>query len=95
VGQTIQATARIRLGDLKPEELRVELYHGPISSQGEIEEAKAVEMEPAGKSGPQGVVEYRGELSCSSAGRQGYTVRLLPKHPALVHPYLQGFVTWA
>jgi starch phosphorylase len=95
VGETIQATVRVQLGELKPEEVRVELYHGPLSSQGEIEQAAAVEMEPSGKTGAGGAVEYHGELSCASAGRQGYTVRLLPKHPALVHPYLPGFVTWA
>jgi starch phosphorylase len=95
VGQTLRTAARVRLGTLAPEEVRVELYYGRISSQGKIENAAVVEMQPGQGGGDKGVVEYYGELECSTTGRQGYTVRLLPKNAALVHPYLPGFVSWA
>ena len=42
-----------------------------------------------------GSYEYRGELECALTGRQGYTVRVLPKHPGLTHHYLPGVVRWA
>ena len=93
VGQRLAATARVHLGSLSPEEVRVELYFGPVSSTGEIEEAQTVAMTPAGTE--KGMTEYRGELECALTGRQGYTVRVLPKHPALPHPYLPGVVRWA
>jgi starch phosphorylase len=93
VGERLQASARVALGGLAPEEVRVELYCGPISSTGEIDQARTVEMTPA--QGDKGVYEYRGELECTLSGRQGYTVRVLPKHPGLTHPYLPGLVRWA
>ncbi len=93
VGERLQATARVALAGLAPEEVRVELYYGPLSSTGEIDQARTVEMTPAG--GDAGIFEYRGELECALSGRQGYTVRVLPKHPGLTHPYLPGLVRWA
>jgi starch phosphorylase len=93
VGDRLTATARVRLGALKPEEVRVELYYGPVSSTGEIEEARTMEMAPAGTE--KGSPEYRVELECVLTGRQGYTVRVLPKHPALAHHFLPGLVRWA
>jgi starch phosphorylase len=73
--------------------VRVELYYGPISSTGQIEQARTVEMTPG--TAEQGSWEYRGELECALTGRQGYTVRVLPKHADLSHPYLPGLVRWA
>ena len=93
VGERLEATARVALAGLTPEEVRVELYYGPISSTGEIERARTVEMSPG--AGDKGSYEYRGELECALTGRQGYTVRVLPKNPGLTHHYLPGLVRWA
>jgi len=95
VGEKIRASARVDLGSLKPEEVRVELYHGRVSSHGQLEEVATLEMTPVHVGDGESVVEYHGELECVATGRRGYTVRLLPKHPALVHPYLTGFLRWA
>jgi starch phosphorylase len=93
VGERLAATARVALAGLAPTEVRVELYYGPLSSTGEIDQARTVEM-TAGAA-DKGLYEYRGELECTLSGRQGYTVRVLPKHPGLTHPYLPGLVRWA
>jgi len=93
VGDRIEVSARINLGGLSPQEVRAELYYGSVSSTGEIEDAGSMEMSP--QSDGRSVVEYRGQIECAVTGRQGYTVRLLPKHPALVHPYVPGFLRWA
>jgi starch phosphorylase len=39
--------------------------------------------------------KYQVRIECAQTGCQGYTVRILPKHPALVHPYRSGFIKWA
>jgi starch phosphorylase len=93
VGEHMEVSARVNLDGLSPQDLRVELYLGPVSSSGQIEHARTVEMTP--QSDDRSVVEYRGNIECAMTGRQGYTVRLLPKHPALAHPYVPGFLRWA
>jgi starch phosphorylase len=93
IAENVEVSARINLGGLSPQELRVELYFGSISSSGSIDDAQSVEMVPQGDG--RGTVEYRGRIECAVTGRQGYTVRLLPKHPALFHPYVPGYLRWA
>ena len=92
IGDAISVQARIFLDDLKPEELGVELYYGPLSSQGEIEEPRRLEMSPCGSAGKAAL--FCANVTCDRTGRQGYTVRILPKHPSLVHPFLPGLVKW-
>ena len=38
---------------------------------------------------------YRGELTCATAGRYGFTVRVVPSHPDLAQPVELGKVAWA
>jgi starch phosphorylase len=40
------------------------------------------------------IYRYQIKVECVDTGWQGHTVRLLPKHNALVHPYRTGFVKW-
>ena len=92
IGDTISVKARIFLANLTPEELGVELYFGPLSSQGEIERPRRLEMSPCGAEGKAAM--YCAQVTCDRTGRQGFTVRILPKHPTLVHPFIPGMVKW-
>jgi starch phosphorylase len=92
VGETIPAVVQVKLGSLSPEDVSVSLYTGPLNSTGQIEGGRDIELEPAGRG--EGTVEYVGRLQAERTGRQGYAVRLLPRHAALVHPYLPGLVRW-
>jgi len=93
-GDSLTVTARIELGPLKPEEVMVELYHGSVSNQAnEIQDARHTEMKAVGQEG--NVFIYQIRIECTSTGMQGHTVRILPKHEALVHPYRSGFIKWA
>jgi starch phosphorylase len=38
---------------------------------------------------------YQVKIECTDTGWQGHTVRILPKHTLLVHPYRTGFIKWA
>lgn len=92
-GESLTVTACVRLGSLSPEEVQVELYHGSVSNQGEIVEADRTEMRPIGQT--EGGYLFKIGITCARTGRQGHTVRILPKHPGLVHPYVPGFIRWA
>jgi starch phosphorylase len=92
VGDTISIRARVHLAGLSTEDVSVELYWGTLSSQGEIEVGVRLEMSPCGQEGRSAV--YCAEVVCETTGRLGYTIRILPKHRALVHPFLPGLVKW-
>jgi starch phosphorylase len=87
-------TASIDLGPLQPSDLLVELYHGTISNQGnDIAHARRSEMKDIAREGS--VYQYQVRIECVDTGQQGHTVRILPKHDALVHPYRTGLIKWA
>ena len=92
-GEPVLVEARVRLGGLSAEQVRVELYHGPVSSTGEIYSPVRVEMK-AGKS-QGGAYDYSVEVACEATGKHGYAVRVLPSHAGLVHPFVPGLVRWA
>jgi len=92
-GDTVRVDARIKIGSLKPEQVLVELYHGPVSSTGDIFDPQRVEMSAGTSQG--GAYEYSVEVPCEVTGQHGYSVRVLPRHEGLVHPFIPGLVRWA
>ena len=93
-GDILSVTAKIDLGQLAPEDILVELYYGFVSNQtASIINARRAEMKAIGKEG--NFYKYQVRVECEDTGIQGHTVRILPKHQALVHPYRSGFIKWA
>jgi len=93
-GDFLTVSARIELGPLSPVEVLVELYHGSVSNQSAaIKNARRAEMKAIGKDG--NAYRYQVRVECDDTGFQGHTIRILPKHEALVHPYRSGFIKWA
>jgi starch phosphorylase len=94
-GDSLTVNAYISLGKLKPEDVCVELYHGSVSASAAIvENAARTEMKCAGAAG-EGQWRFTVRVDCGGTGYQGHTVRILPKHAALVHPYRSGLIKWA
>jgi starch phosphorylase len=93
-GDSLNVTAHIELGKMSPNDLQVELYYGAVSNMSsEITNAHKAEMKWV--SNKDGLNQYHVRVECSDTGFQGHTVRILPKHEALIHPYRTGFIKWA
>jgi starch phosphorylase len=93
-GDSLSVTAYIELGALNPNELLVELYYGAVSNQSnDITHAKHEEMKALGQEG--NLYLYQIKIECEDTGFQGHTIRILPKHEALIHPYRTGLIKWS
>jgi len=93
VGEFLEVAARVRLGGLRPEEVQVQLYHGALDPAGAIRDGEGLPMSPDAE--PSGDTwTYRCRVECRRSGRRGFAVRVLPCHPALVHPFEPGRVLW-
>lgn len=94
-GSDLTARAKVYLAELSPEDVSVELYLGQVDTSGDITRAEAIPMQPAGADGDGWrTFEATANLNGSS-GRQGFSIRVLPRHPKLVTPFLPGCITWA
>ncbi|MBN1890528.1 MAG: alpha-glucan family phosphorylase [Thermoflexales bacterium] len=94
VGDTLVVRAWLELGELTPDDVRVELYHGAIDADGEILWPKITPLGPTGQV-KRKRHEFVGAISTATSGRHGYTVRVLPRHPDLGDPYKQDLILWA
>jgi starch phosphorylase len=94
VGDTVTVDTLIDLGNLRPEELTVEVYWGDLDSAGHLSNVEVEEMSLAGNP-EDGVYPYTGTLRCHRTGRQGFAVRVLPRHPDLFHKHETGLIAWA
>ncbi|MEW6439939.1 MAG: alpha-glucan family phosphorylase [bacterium] len=94
VGANIEVEARVSMGNLRPEDLRVDLYCGFLDAKGDLSKRQLEPMVHDGARREDGYV-YRGMLPCRETGKLGFLIRILPRHPLLVHPADMGLVVWA
>jgi glycogen phosphorylase len=92
-GDKVTVSAMVDLGGLEPSEAAVELYHGAVTLQDGIVSPERCEMQAMEKKGK--AWQYSVTVVCDRTGQHGYSVRVMPKHSALVSPYVPGLIKWA
>jgi starch phosphorylase len=93
VGDRFAVTAVVKLGDLSPDEVNVQLYHGRVDAENRIVESLSDTM-TIQESHAHGEHVYRQELTCGGSGRYGLTARVIPRGNDWSHD-MPGFMTWA
>jgi len=94
VGAKGEVVARVQLGGLKPENVRVQLYFGPLDTRGNIVEGNAIDMKLNSAEGD-GVYIFKAEHRYTVSGEQGLSVRIVPYHEYLDTSFQPGLITWA
>jgi len=93
VGQDVQVDAMVDLSDLKPEDVQVQLYTGPINATGHVDTAAVTNLQYTRQIAP-GRHLFSGMIKCKSSGRQGFALRVLPGHPDFASPFEPGLILW-
>jgi starch phosphorylase len=93
VGDAIEARAWVELGELTPEDVRVELYLGRVDAEGHLTDDEAIPMTFVRSENGRELFEVT--TTTKKSGLHGYTVRVLPHHPLLITSFLPGYITWA
>ena len=94
VSQVVQVKAEIDLAGLKPEDIEVQLYQGPVDEAGDIIEGRPTPMQYQGQS-DSGCSLYFGETAYHSSGLQGLSLRILPQQAHLANSYEPRLILWA
>ena len=96
VGDKLRVGAEVYLNGIPPEHVAVQLYEGVLDRQGNIDMGHVHHMECVDASSRgDGWHQYAIEFECRSAGRHGYTIRIVPHHPDLRRTLHLGLITWA
>ncbi|MEJ2209555.1 MAG: alpha-glucan family phosphorylase [Anaerolineae bacterium] len=93
VGDQLQVQAEIYLGELKPTDVSVQLYYGPLDASNLIVNGRALPTLIAQSKG-KGTYVFAGAIPCRTSGQHGYALRILPAHEDLSGPFEMGLVLW-
>jgi len=91
VGDILHVRAFVSLGDLAPEDVDVQVVHGRVSETDELRDMETAPLAFA-ESYEGGRRRFEGDLVATRTGAFGYTVRILPTHPAMANPAELGLV---
>ena len=94
VGMQVPLRAEVSLGELAPEDIRVELYSGRLNAQHKFNQTTVYPLELQQSNG-EGVHYFSGTFACSASGSHGYTLRVVPSHHDLRNPLEMGLIRWA
>ena len=90
VGEAVSLRATVRLGSLTPDDVEVQAVYGRVDTSEEIAKPEHVTLRAAEETADGW--RYEGEVPLDRTGPYGYTVRVLPSHPALASPAELGLV---
>jgi starch phosphorylase len=93
VNGSLKVHARIHLGPVPLDSIEPQVYTGSLNDQGAIEAGRAIPMLHTGDAGG-GFHTYEGVIPCEASGRFGYEIRVVPKNPHLIAPFIPGLITW-
>jgi starch phosphorylase len=95
IREKIKMEAEVFLGNLKPEDVSVDIYYGNISPTDDqrvehsaIEHLNEVTLIEPGK------YLFSGHLTCRGTGNFGFKIRITPSHPLMIDPYEMNLVLW-
>lgn len=94
VNQTVGVKAKVDLATLSNDDVQVELYQGSIDAHGDIVNAVPVVMDYQGQN-PDNLSVYTANITYTTSGLQGLSLRVLPRNKYLSSPYEPRLIAWA
>jgi starch phosphorylase len=93
VGESLQVRARVHLGPVDPQHVRVEAYHGESENGGIRNPAITILAE--GHRNGDGNYIYEGSVPASESGAYAFSIRVVPTHPHLLQSHELRLITWS
>jgi starch phosphorylase len=93
VGESLQVSCHVNLGDVDPNHVRVEAYHGEAENGG-IKNPSVTVLNASGRNGD-GSYVYQGSVPASESGAYGFSVRVVPTHPNLMQAHELRLIAWS
>jgi starch phosphorylase len=93
VGSAVKIEVRVQLGELSSDDVRVEVYSGPLDRNRHVQNGVKEEMKCIGPT-DDGSHDYEAYVGCDESGQFGYSVRIMPDHPDMVDHFGLEKMRW-
>ncbi|HXX14134.1 MAG TPA: alpha-glucan family phosphorylase [Candidatus Eremiobacteraceae bacterium] len=94
LGNEIAISAVVFLNSLTPDDVLVQILSGRVDAHGEIKSPEITPMQFRAEEG-KGCFRFQGSLHTAKSGFFGFALRILPRHPDAVTPFIPNLITWA
>lgn len=91
-GDTLNITAFVWMGDLSPEDVKIQAVVGALDGESIFKYGRAFDMNVKEKVSDYYI--YTAQIKCYRSGRHDFAVRALPYNPKLPDIIIPGFVKW-
>jgi len=92
VGDSVELSARVNLGTISPEFVRVQAYYGE-NVNGVALNPNTFDLKNVEKLAD-GTFRYAGSIPAAESGSYGFNVRVIPTHPNLIQAHELRLITW-
>jgi len=92
VGEPIYVRLVLDCGAMRPDELLVQVYFGPVNSRGEFLSAQTANLSCVRIEGS--IATFEGTYSTAESGHHGVALRVLPYHPHVPNTVDVGLALW-
>ena len=94
VGDALELTAKVHLGAVNPQHVRVEAYYGEPQSD-DLTNPNVTVLQQAEHQSGNGHYVYRGSVPAAESGTYAFGVRVVPTHPHLMQNHELRLITWS
>jgi len=93
VGFALKVEAEIKLGTLKPDDVIVQIFSGPLNTDFHITDQSLDNMTFTGNVAGD-LYKYEGFIPCDESGLHGYSIRIMPYHPDMTDQFGLELMRW-
>jgi starch phosphorylase len=93
VRQSLEVSVTVHLGDLQPDELRVQVYSGRLDNDARLVDAVHADMTYQKDLG-EGRHQYTSSIRINTSGRHGFAVRIIPGSEMFDSVVVPGLIHW-
>ncbi|MEO5720009.1 MAG: alpha-glucan family phosphorylase [Chthoniobacterales bacterium] len=94
VGDALRVSAKVHLGGVDPQHVRVEAYHGDADND-QVRNPAITPLYQSDQKEGDGNYLYHGSVPAEESGMYGFSVRVVPTHPHLVQAHELRLIAWS
>lgn len=93
-GNNIEVKCKVKLGNMKPENIETQVYYGKIDDNGVVDDITIIPMELEEADEENRTYSYKAKVKLTNGGSYGYTFRVMPKHEMILDSANLNLVKW-
>ena len=93
-GKVIKVQCKVKLPEISPENIQVEVYYGQIEDSGIVNNVTVIPMKIKESNDAERTYIYEAQVELTTGGDYGYTFRVMPKHEMLLDAENLNLVKW-